>query len=416
MPQDNPAFGEIWSTSVSGRTMVGVVCSTNPVTVVSLTGNRMSLGERSFLSTWNYEREARSSISCIYLGCSRPGVLVYPRNGRLEYVCPIHVPAGVQSELTGSHAPRTQGVIMGHVCPSCAHENGAVENLAESIWHCPLCSTRFVPVSISETIPGVMTYTNRIRDLIRDIERRYGVGPRTMFVCPSLGDHITREAVQLGERESDAMSIGGCPVSVTRSVRDLFVYATLPRAATAQRTAPIASSRLIQSTASDMVPLMIGNSRLAPGDGALVPAEDGPTTASIKVGSHWQQRGSGRIVTVSRILGSDLDPNSAIHFGSEGNSMVQVASDFRRYFIPLTLRHDPPPAPPLTPKCKVGEEWEDERGIVYRVAYVESTRCRIIPAGREAIEGIWLTGNDFNLRFKILERRTGWEALIGDDD
>jgi hypothetical protein len=78
-----------------------------------------------------------------------------------------------------------------------------------------------------------------------------------------------------------------------------------------------------------------------------------------------------------------------------------------------------PPVPevPTQPMCSVGEEWEDQDGILYRILAVVSERCHITEVKSSPYDpSMWIDANDFNRRFNKFERQSSWTTLLKDDD
>ena len=104
MPNGNPLVGEVWETSdPTGRNIRGIVADVTDtiITLVSFTGNRFRLSPARLLSSWHfYLSPPNTALHCTRRGCRSAGILRYLRGSSPEWVCPRHLPVGVQASLT----------------------------------------------------------------------------------------------------------------------------------------------------------------------------------------------------------------------------------------------------------------------------------------------------------------------------
>lgn len=143
----------------SGRETRGVVAEVTPsqVTLVSMTGTRTRLSPTSFGLTWLFTQAApRTGLGCARRSCPETAVFRTRKDALDEYVCPRHLPVGLQAELL-TDVPEGLVANRSHIeviCPSCAspdptedHALPRPERAPWSWWTCHLCSRAWVTIS-----------------------------------------------------------------------------------------------------------------------------------------------------------------------------------------------------------------------------------------------------------------------------
>jgi hypothetical protein len=399
---------------VSNTDVLGVVyeATTTAVSLVSLTGNRMVVPVQSFLNRWEFRDPPRMNIiSCARMGCARPGLLTYVKDGRPEYCCPRHSAMGVQASLTrDTGSSHTQSPVVGYTCPGCGFSE-TIENLFEDSLTCPQCSTRFVTTLINQGSQCLIPIIDQIFMAINHIEQRLQTEPRSIVVGNDVYNMLRNEhrvVSSLGEQAlttiGDAtLTIGDATLTVRSYAAPLTAYFILPRYS---RPAPRVERQQIRETLTRTWVMREVAVRSEMG----VKPED-KTLTMIETGSQWVQKGTGKIVYVVEYVGAQTNPDAAVHFKTPADVgvMILTAKDFRT----LYRLHESKPNVTLAPACQVGEEWEDPDGSVWKVTAVDNLRCRIVRLGDP---GVWLNGTDFNSRFTKLDRGSAWALLLKDDD
>lgn len=167
MPQREPLIGELWHTHDSmGREQRGIIADVDntSTTIVSFTGNRVRQANNTFHMMWNFAQAApRTGLTCGRRGCPEAAVFKWRRDGIDEYICPRHVPRGIQLEYltdtpVGVQSRTTQGEV---TCPSCASPDPTEdltlprpERAPWSWWNCNLCGRFWVTIAGP---PGTLT-------------------------------------------------------------------------------------------------------------------------------------------------------------------------------------------------------------------------------------------------------------------
>ena len=189
MPVGVPEFGEVWTTSdaTSGRLMQGIVADVTPTRVlfVSLSGIRVAVPRGRLGTTWNFVQPTPRRImpACERVGCGQGGMIQYERagdTGRFEFVCPRHVPSGVQCRITVDYNPSVEVTRIirpgfecrSSPCPSCSHTDPAEDvRLAAfpaRLWACSACNARWMTIPIIPDGPFDLSLLNIIsNELLR---------------------------------------------------------------------------------------------------------------------------------------------------------------------------------------------------------------------------------------------------------
>ena len=169
MPVDDPTVGEVWEmTDPTGRVVRGIIADVTPsiVTLVSFTGNRFRISP-SRLSGWRFtQAPPNTSLRCTRQSCTQPGILRYTRGPTPEWVCPRHLPVGVQAALTTESigtarpaAPVQEPTVVPAVhCPNCQNPDPVEDTRVQfhtgaSLWLCPICNARWAYVSVGALHP-----------------------------------------------------------------------------------------------------------------------------------------------------------------------------------------------------------------------------------------------------------------------
>lgn len=302
MPQNNPLFGELWSTR-NKPYVGGVIYNVSPtaVSIVGRTGHRISIPRPYFVRDWVLGTYPPLLITpCTRRDCTHDGWLSYTHRDKRFVSCPLHVPIGVTWVPNTNNTPLRHTDNIGHGCPICGNSN-AVEDLRRNpqhfCWHCPACSASFVPYTLDWTTPH-----ERLEYIARDIVQLFDTWPSIFVVQKdSLPDTLPNTVLGIQVLE--------------RAIQNNYIYAVLPRS--------------------------------------------------------WDRMG----------------------------------------------QQPPVPEVPTQPMCSVGEEWEDQDGILYRILAVVSERCHITEVKSSPYDpSMWIDANDFNRRFNKFERQSSWTTLLKDDD
>ena len=171
MPNGNVLLGEVWETnSPEGRTIRGIIAdvSTTILTLVSFTGNRFRISPDRFAGTWRFvQAPPATALRCSRRGCTYAGILRFTRGSTAEWVCPRHLPVGVQAVLTtesiGQPAPTPTPTPPGPApdvevasihCLNCSNPDPVEDHRASlpaaaSLWTCTRCNERWCIISSS---------------------------------------------------------------------------------------------------------------------------------------------------------------------------------------------------------------------------------------------------------------------------
>ena len=193
MPEGTPLIGEIWEMlDGTGRSVRGVVADMTETvaTLVSFTGNRFRIAPQRLVGTWQFSQPPPpTALRCNRRGCAQAGILRFQRGISPEWVCPRHLPVGVQASLTTEslglpqtpQAPQAPTVL----CPGCTLEIDPIEDSRVStsqvtFWQCPACNQRWgyalipegalVESWVMEAVGGFITRTQSCGVTIHHIE------------------------------------------------------------------------------------------------------------------------------------------------------------------------------------------------------------------------------------------------------
>lgn len=158
MPSENPQIGEMWETSdMHGRQTRGIVADVteHAIVFVSLTGNRHHVPASRLQSAWRLISHAPSTnVTCARRGCRHGGILRIQRGTTPEWLCPRHLPIGVQATLTWTGPAEEQTPPPRHViqCPACSNTDpiederyvtGRLDHGQSGWWTCTRCNYRW---------------------------------------------------------------------------------------------------------------------------------------------------------------------------------------------------------------------------------------------------------------------------------
>jgi hypothetical protein len=175
MPNGNPLAGEVWETTdPTGRVVRGVVAdiTSTIVTLVSFTGNRFRLPPRGLTSSWRFSQAPPpTALRCSRRGCMHAGILRFARGSNVEWVCPRHLPVGIQASLTtesiGSPRPpapvtpspaiQINPPIEDPRCLGCNNTDPVEDTRVAlppdvSLWICTRCSERWCLIGQPSTV------------------------------------------------------------------------------------------------------------------------------------------------------------------------------------------------------------------------------------------------------------------------
>ena len=164
MPVDDPAVGEVWETTdATGRTVRGVLAdvTANIVTIVSFTGNRFRISAGR-MGGWHFmQAPPNTAMRCTR--CTQPGILRFTRGTTHDWVCPRHLPVGVQAQLTTeslgvnrptSPVPPSAPASINRSCLNCGSVDPVEDTRVQlpptsSLWMCNLCSARWAIIDMT---------------------------------------------------------------------------------------------------------------------------------------------------------------------------------------------------------------------------------------------------------------------------
>jgi hypothetical protein len=209
-----PRFGELWVIGL--QHVEGIVCEVSEaksaqgyprVTFVSLTGNRAALTVTPSFACTLKRVSIQHTSTCDRFGCTCAAVVAYKRDPRLpdEFVCPKHIPRGVQSRLLDdlnlNIAAARDTYMIGRLtvwqnCVKCG--NDAIEVLGEvprglpaTMWNCGVCGEWWChlnPASETKTIERIVS------DLTSVLCSRYTIyevsESSRLRLKPMLGTHL----------------------------------------------------------------------------------------------------------------------------------------------------------------------------------------------------------------------------------
>lgn len=200
MPAGQPQVGEVWEMlDGTGRSVRGVVSDISPtiLTLVSFTGNRFRTTPSRLDITWRFSQPPPpTALRCNRRGCGQPGIMRFQRGMSPEWVCPRHLPVGVQATLTTEslgvpQTPQAPEQVLSR-CPGCTLEVEPIEDARCStdiitFWQCPACNARWGAWSLT---PEWGARDERTASFIREVLTAYSEHLRALHVTISQIDAL----------------------------------------------------------------------------------------------------------------------------------------------------------------------------------------------------------------------------------
>jgi hypothetical protein len=458
MPNGNPLVGEVWETTdPTGRTIRGIVADVAPnvLTLVSFTGNRFRIAPSRMVSTWRYaQAPPNTALHCSRRGCTHPGILRFVRGQQPDWVCPRHLPVGVQASLTTESLgptrpevrPTPPGVIDAEFvevtpirCIRCRNPDPVEDHRIQlppscSLWVCHSCNEHFCILSGLEPALSIQPeqYLRNVVDDIRfgltvenyNIQRISVPAPIfrvfTRFASAIESNHcvyagLTIESVaEVPNNAALVIELGGGPQyrPPPRPTQPARVVPDEPRARTMRET----FDQLYGRVAERVVPLVpIAEESQADAHELL---DDMAPTPFISTGTRWVNRSTGDIVEVVR-LGSTTDGNEpVVHFKRVSDThepnTVLLQRDFENMFRSYVQPGTSTPTGRVVDILK-DEEWEHvESGEVVKIDVVDTKRNLVTVIAKERRKSVPMA--DFiNAKWRKLVRKTAFARIMEDD-
>lgn len=214
MPEMRPLVGEIWELKMSpGHPARGVVCSVTEERVVLLSqiGRGATVPLRSFLLTWSFVRSPDVETSCSYSGCRSVGCVQVRSLGSWHWVCPDHIPPGVDFRFDPHSRSRPPAL---ECCPSCEKTSTILESreiAGRFLMHsCNRCGARWV-LLVGRGIPQEGLW---VAEAIRDIVRAFDSLNLREYRC-FMGPTVLASVNSLPGGNSEAPTLSSIPVTMT---------------------------------------------------------------------------------------------------------------------------------------------------------------------------------------------------------
>jgi hypothetical protein len=445
MPAGDPQFGEIWAMSnvSGGAPLPVVVADVGPhiITFVGMNGNRLRMPVGRLL-LWNFmSGYPRVAATCQTPGCTHAGFLRFSQRGRAYFVCPRHLPIGVNAEIVqetpNDVEPLNRPTL---ACPGCDSPD-PIENIGfaendDTNWAlltCPRCPQRWItiwyppteqPWAVNTLLDvlhacervlihptGIRMHPNMLADLRRDPRQEYGDlnGPETQLRfeniplvvnsglnIPAIVDVPTEarssrsvQRLRGGTPETGGVSrLGGQPNRTLSSLHDGMFGV---RVAEARREDLRDALFTEQEHREEHRAEHRAEQRTA--EQAVATEDD---TFDIQAGSAWVQRSTGNIMHVLR-MDHAVDRTRVVVYCNKGEenepAMRMVIRDFLANHRAYVSQEEWPTID-VKPVIEItsGEEWEftgtpsvginiiavDHKKEVAHVEELESKRKRTI--------------------------------------
>lgn len=467
----------------TGRSVRGVVSdiSDTILTLVSFTGNRFRTTPRGLDVSWRFSQPPPpTALRCNRRGCSQPGIMRFQRGVSPEWVCPRHLPVGVQATLTTEslgvpETPQAPEQVLSR-CPGCTLQVEPIEDARCStdiitFWQCPACNTRWGAWSLTpewgarnertcsfirEVLAAYSEHLRALHVTIGHLEVLPGViemlmrtphleetTPATIPQMYSLLGFNLRPNFDLPQTTPIIIRVSGAPI----------VRMAPPEASGGWRLLPQAPRPTIEQTAQQMAQALRMDRALRPGEIAVVgepeyvgrfpirreipvqplvepfsPASPDETalmtamapTPYAAVGQRWVNRSTGDLVEVTRVQPTDDRTTQAVHFRrvADGieSSHALVLEDFLRECRPFVAKSSAPMQVPVVEVIK-DEEWEHrDSGEVVVIESVDTKRDLVIVVQKEGKRRSVPWYEFANAKWRKIVRRTSFDRLLDLED
>ena len=403
MPTGTPLLGEVWTTNASvadapqgNRSIRGVVADvvSNVVTLVSFTGNRLRVAPDRFLATWQYvSPPPRTRHTCSTAGCQRSAVfgVNYDQEPIPEFVCPRHMPVGVQATLLEDEGPYDE--LLRHLvdspgefpstrvvpqCPLCERDH-LVEVVSAMrvtgggrFFHCEGCNSRMVYADLTNI--DLHRYS---QNLIQSLDRE-NTPVTEIHISFRLNAELLRASRETPVSGSLAIFLYGIPCQGSSTVPGNGAFFVTRNS----------SLRAVQRE---------------PAPNYLTPPQ---------VSSAWVNRANGSVVNVERVT------SAAVHFRPSGtdSNVVMTLPDFHQYHRLLEVK---PREKPVLPGVHPGEEWEVVSGVysdVVRVIELNDRLQTVVVEGADGTRRSLRLAEMNDGRWRKVTRTSTYDRLINNTD
>ena len=427
VPANDPQVGETWQlgNNFGDPAELAVIVETtdNRITLVSRLGRRLAVPRQSY-GMWTFVRDAPTNVhGCFQTGCGAQAWLRTPeisRDGsvrRWRWVCGMHVVVGNQVLLPSDNPDEVEAARLDE-CPACGsprHNPADVpEGLPFSVRSCLRCNRLWTLLIGQGSEADGVNLGENIRDVVEALESegeyqvRVRIG-RVAFAAlrravGRLGmdpGHPHLVGTQLIRDDSFGSNNAVCIAYLAHEVRGVQRLGGQPSSDDAQTNPPVID---IEPTGSTPNPV----ARQATGAESILEAEDEriletidriATSPQPRKDDVWWEREQNMPATITKVDGE------MISFRRRDGLTGTLAKER----FQTDYRTDAP-----TPKCKVGEEWEDSQGTSIIVTEVDTDSACIYvrnPNGSPFVIPVW----EFGDNYKKLERKTVYERLLDDD-
>ena len=472
MPDGNPLVSEVWEMQDgTGRAVRGVVSEIAPnvITLVSFTGNRFRISPTGLVGGWHFvQPPPPTALRCNRPSCNLPGTMRFQRGTSPEWVCPRHLPVGVQASLTteslGVPTTPQAAPVLTSICPGCQLNIEAIEDIRLSTtdvqaWHCPACNTRWATLAgeggqadTSRIMTAVEGFSVRVRDVYMRI---------SMLEADLAGlTYLLNGTTEPSSEGSLSGGFQGVPVQMHQSLpAGVLIRFRLTGTPTFQEP-PAVSNAVTQWTrvgatsgngvseavahalrtdreeraprSYDTLISAVGTTPVgqvaystytamperSPEEVSWVAGQTTAVSPYVHVGQRWTM--SGDLIEVTRINQTDDQSAMMVHFkrvadGIESSTALLI-NDFLSYCRPYVLKSSEPVAPPTIVVLK-DEEWEHrESGEVVVIDYLDSKRDLVIVVPKNGKPKSVPFYEFANAKWRKIIRRTSYDRILELED
>lgn len=386
MPEGNPIVGEVWSMiDQTGRTVRGIVADVTPnvITLVSFTGNRFRVAPARMLAGWVFSQLApATALRCSRGRCTQAGTLRFQRGTTPEWVCPRHLPVGVQASLTTESIglPQTVTPTLTEQCPVCENEDveptedARVSTRFVTFWQCGGCATRWGALEIPASLPR-LEIPDYVRMAIQNfvaVARELQVTITEIHASPNLYLHLHLQAGAVPSAAGHPEYLGYPLVSDASLGND-------PRVVLRTRGAPVVRPAPRAGDVLAMTP-----------QGPQWTAPVGPEVTESVAQALRQDRAERRVPNpLASLMGAvgaifeGLDMPAEVMSDLAAMHGIHVSESEYVGAFPIRQEIPIPPLPgtPTTPFVAVGQKWVQRKtGDILEVTRVQPTDDRTTTA------------------------------------